>query len=179
MWDSSQISFRKMQIADIPRVMGWLNQEHVKRWWYGNNDITSAEALREHLPKITGKIPTTAYIIECNSTPAGYIENYLIPSWPEYEQRVDVNELSAGLDMYIGEAAYLHQGLGPLVLRRFLREKVFARSDVASCIVGPEPDNAPAIRAAEKVGFKYLKTIPAVEGEHAEYLMRITPDDLI
>jgi RimJ/RimL family protein N-acetyltransferase len=179
MWDASQISFRKMQIADVRRVMGWLNQEHVKRWWYGDIDVTYAEVYREHVPKLTGKIPTTSYIIGCDSMPVGYIETYLIPSWPDYAQRVDVDELSASLDMFIGEAAYLHQGLGPLVLRKFLREKVFTRGDVISCIVGPEPENAPAIRAAEKVGFTYLKTIPAVEGEHAEYLMRITPDGLI
>jgi RimJ/RimL family protein N-acetyltransferase len=176
MWDAAQISFRKMQIADVRRVMGWLNQEHVRRWWHDLEEATYPAVYREHLPMITGKAPTTPYIIECDSTPVGYIQTYLIPSWPDYAARVAVDELAAGVDLYIGEEAYLHQGLGPLVMRKFLREKVFTRPDVVSCIIGPEPDNAPAIRAYEKVGFTYLKTIPAMGDEHAEYLMRITPD---
>ncbi|MBI4642138.1 MAG: GNAT family N-acetyltransferase [Candidatus Tectomicrobia bacterium] len=81
--------------------------------------------------------------------------------------------------MFIGEADYIHKGLGSSILRTFLREIVFATSDAVSCIIGPEPKNKVAIRAYEKAGFSYLKTIQIPDEEEPEYLMRIERADIL
>ena len=47
-----------------------------------------------------------------------------------------------------------------------------------SCIIDPEPDNKIAIRAYEKAGFRYLKTVQIPTEAHPSYLMRIERADL-
>ena len=50
-------------------------------------------------------------------------------------------------------------------------------TQVDSCIIGPAQNNHAAIRAYEKAGFKYLKTV-SIPGElEPEYLMRIGRED--
>lgn len=56
---------------------------------------------------------------------------------------------------------------------------VFGKTDAESCIVGPEPANQVAIRAYEKAGFRYLKTVEVTEEDQPEYLMRVTRDDFL
>lgn len=50
--------------------------------------------------------------------------------------------------------------------------------DVESCIIDPEPTNKAAIRAYEKAGFKYEKTIQVPTEAEPSYVMRIMPSDL-
>ncbi len=60
-----------------------------------------------------------------------------------------------------------------------MREIVFARSGVAACMVGPEPDNIAAIRAYEKAGMRHLRTVEVRGESEPEYLMGITPEELL
>jgi len=77
------------------------------------------------------------------------------------------------LDLFIGEAAYLHQGLGAETLRIFLQQVVFRQPWAEACIVGPEPCNRAAIRAYEKAGFVYWKTVHIPGEAQPEWLMRV------
>lgn len=60
-----------------------------------------------------------------------------------------------------------------MILGMFLRGIVFASEEIASCIVGPEPENSVAIKCYERTGFRYLKTIRVPNEPEPEYLMRI------
>lgn len=84
-----------------------------------------------------------------------------------------LNENAAGLDLFIGDPNFLHKGLGPEIMKRFLSEIVFARAGVESCVVGPELQNATAIRAYEKAGFNYVHTVQFPNEPDPEYLMHI------
>jgi RimJ/RimL family protein N-acetyltransferase len=119
-------------------------------------------------------------VILLGGAPIGFIQTYLIRDHPEYAQAVQVGEGAAGVDLFIGEESAVHRGLGPQILRRFLHEIVFGGLGASACIIGPQPENASAIRAYEKTGFKHLKTVqsPGSPGEGREYLMRIEPAGL-
>lgn len=82
---------------------------------------------------------------------------------------------AAGLDLFIGEEAYVHRGLGAPTLTPFLREFTFIDPDVPSCVVLPEPENNIAIRAYEKAGFRHVKTIQVPGEPTRRYAMRIGP----
>ncbi len=60
-----------------------------------------------------------------------------------------------------------------------MRTVVFARLDVESCIIGPAMSNASAIRAYEKAGFTYLKTIVVPDEEEPERLLRIWRSEIL
>jgi RimJ/RimL family protein N-acetyltransferase len=153
----------------------WLNAPHVARWWYGD-DASWRGVEEKYVPRIEGRDPVEPYVILHGDESIGYIQTYAISHDEEYSSLVGV-EGSAGVDMFIGEAAYLYRGLGAQILRRFLPEVVFRHESVAVCVIGPEPKNLAAVRAYEKAGFRYFKTIQ-VSGE-PEHLMRIGREEVL
>ncbi len=172
-----EISFRALALSDLPLIHRWRNQPHVLQW-YGQRPLTLEEVLNKHTPRIKGQEPTRCFLILYGTRPIGYIQTYAIRDYPDYAKYVDVQENAAGVDLYIGDAGYIHLGLGPRIIRRFMKAIVFADSAITSVIIGPEPKNHAAIRAYEKAGFRYLKTIQVPGEPEPEYLMRITPAEL-
>ncbi len=168
------IAFRPLTYDDLPMMVRWLNTPHVRQWWQ-DDPRTLEEAIEEYTPQIEGKEPTSAYVILSGERPIGYIQTYRIADYPAYAAALDVEAGAAGVDLFIGEADCVHRGLGAPILRAFLRDVAFAMPGVTCCIIGPAVSNATAIRAYEKAGFRYLKTVAVPDEDEPEYLMRITP----
>jgi aminoglycoside 6'-N-acetyltransferase len=176
--DPAAIGFRRMTMDDLPLMHRWLETPHVLEWWWGGVAPSSEAVAEKYGPRIRGEEPTDPYLILYAGHPIGYSQTYRIRDYPEYAAAVSADEEAAGVDLLIGEADYLHKGLGSHILRRFLRDVVFAPEDIVSCIIGPSEANAIAIRAYEKAGFRYLKSIPSENEPTPEYLMRIARADL-
>ncbi len=170
------IAFRPLQRDDLPLMFRWINTPHVARWWDAAPSLAAVEA--EYLPAIRDPRPAQCYVILRAGAPVGFIQTYLIDDHPAYAAAVQVGPGAAGVDLFIGEAELAHRGLGPRLLRQFVREIVFARGEVTRCVIGPAAANRSAIRAYEKAGFRHLKTV-AVPGEaEPEYLMALTRDEV-
>jgi len=166
-----------LRVEDLPLLHRWLNTDFVNEWWE-RRPYSYEEIVEKYTPRVAGHNPTRSFIAMDRDLPIGYIQSYLIRDYPDYSQSLQVEDGAAGVDLFIGEAAYIHRGLGAPLLRRFLCQIVFTAADVTSCVIGPDVSNKAAIRAYEKAGFRYLKTVQ-VPGESApEYLMRIEPQDL-
>jgi RimJ/RimL family protein N-acetyltransferase len=170
------ISFRPLRYFDLLLLHRWLNTPHVARWWYGD-DTSWHGVQKEYTLYIEGQEPVEPYLILHHDRPIGYIQTYLISHDEEYARLVGV-EHSAGVDMFIGEEEYLYMGLGREILRRFLNEVVFRDEGVRVCVIGPEPKNVAAIRAYEKAGFHYFKTIQVPREPEPEHLMRIGREEV-
>lgn len=172
------VSFRKVESADTALLHLWHNQPHVKRWYDEDLDLSTVESVAEiYASEDQGH--TRGYIILCGQQPIGYIQTYLIRDYPDYGRHLDLDEDAAGVDLFIGDADYVHKGLGPRILRRFLADIVFASPGITSCVVGPEPGNKAAIRAYEKAGFRYLRTVQIPGEPEPEALMRITAEEFL
>lgn len=172
--DPTGISFRELRLSDLDLMHRWLNAPHVRRWWY--DEGTSRREIEEaYLPLIEGRDAAKPFVILHEDRPIGYIQSYAISTENDeaYANLVDV-ENSAGVDLFIGEAGYLHRGLGRHVIRRFLSEHVFSDPEIEACVIGPEPKNTAAIRAYEKAGFRFFKTIQVPGEPGPEYLMKLT-----
>lgn len=173
--DPRGISFRAMLSSDLDLMHRWLNAPHVRRWWYAEG--TSYAEIEEHyLPAIEGRDSAKPFVILHENKPIGYIQSYPISADEEYAGLVDVED-SAGVDVFIGEAEYLHRGLGRHIIRRFLSEHVFSDPEIEVCVIGPEPENIAGIRAYEKAGFRFFKTIQVPGEPEPEYLMKLTTED--
>ena len=170
-----EISFRRLRTPDLVLMHRWLNAPHVVRWWHSEG--TSYRAVEEeYLPYIEGREPVGPYLILHGDRPIGYVQAYLVSHDEEYARLVDVVS-SAGVDLFIGEEEFLHRGLGSHLLRRFLAQKVFSDPGVEVCVIGPEPKNAAAIRAYEKAGFRFFKTIQVPGEPEPEHLMKMTREE--
>jgi RimJ/RimL family protein N-acetyltransferase len=172
--DPRGISFRRLRASDLDLMHRWLNAPHVRRWWYAEGS-SYAEIEEHYLPAIEGREATKPFVILHRGEPIGYVQSYLISAEDDetYSSLVDVED-SAGVDLFIGEAEYLYRGLGQHVIRRFLSEHVLSEPGIAVCVIGPEPKNIAAIRAYEKAGFRFFKTIQVPGEPEPEYLMKLT-----
>ena len=172
--DPRGISFRRLRASDLGLMHRWLNMAHVRRWWYAEG--TSYAEIEEHyLPAIEGREATKLFLILYEGEPIGFIQSYRISTEDDeaYAGLVDVED-SAGVDLFIGDPEYLYRGLGRHAIRRFLSEHVFIDPGVEVCVIGPEPKNVAAIRAYEKAGFRFFKTIQVPGEPEPEYLMRLS-----
>jgi len=174
-----RFTFRPLQRDDMSLMHRWLYVPHVAEWWWTDQEPTAEDLEEKYLPRIHGEDPTDCYVIVEDGRDIGYIQSYVIANHPEYAELVDVEERAAGIDLFIGEPDRVHRGLGPPLLRQFLRDVVFANYDVESCIIGPSVKNTSAIRAYEKAGFSFFKTINVPDEDDPEYLLRIWREELL
>lgn len=165
------ISFRRLRREEIPLIHRWLLTPHVARWWY--EDVGTFEEVEATFSAcVEGREPVEPYLILHGDSPIGYIQTYRVADDEEYEKHIGI-EGASGVDLFIGEKDFLYKGLGAEIIIRFLEHVVFADESVEACIIDPEPTNETAIRAYEKVGFEYVKTI-RVPTEPAEgYIMKL------
>jgi aminoglycoside 6'-N-acetyltransferase len=171
--DPRGITFRELREPDLPLMHRWLNAPHVRRWWYAEG--SSYKEIEEHyLPGIEARDATKLFLILYENSPIGFVQSYRISAEDDetYAALVDVAN-SAGVDLFIGEPEYLYRGLGSHVIRRFLSEHVFSDPEIEACVIGPEPKNAAAIRAYEKSGFRFFKSIQVPGEPEPEYLMKL------
>ncbi|HEY3316401.1 MAG TPA: GNAT family N-acetyltransferase [Bacillota bacterium] len=162
-----------MALEDLPLLHGWINSDGIRQIWNQGAARSLDEITAKYGPRISGQVPTDPYLILLNGTPIGYIQTYLWRDHPSYAVHLKLTEEAASLDLFIGEERWRGRGLGPVVLNRFLKEGVFARPGVVSCVITPEEGNTAAIRAYEKAGFRHLRTVDIPGEPGPVHLMRI------
>jgi aminoglycoside 6'-N-acetyltransferase len=156
---------------DLEMMHRWLNAPHVVKWWGAGPTMESV--VEKYRARIEGSEPTRPFLVLYGGVPIGYIQSYRMSSYPVYEQAVGADPDAAGVDLFIGVEEYLNRGIGTALLAEFVRSVVFSESGIESCYIGPAVGNRAAIRAYEKVGFRYIKTVQVPGEPEPEYLMRI------
>lgn len=175
---AGNISFKSLYESDFPLIHKWLNIDFVTKW-YEKRKFTYDDVERKYGNYLKPEVPTQSFIIEYDTKPIGYVQTYRIYDYPAYAACIEMDEKTAGMDLFIGEKDFIGKGLGRDIVQKFLKDIVFRKETIDKVIVGLEPDNKAAIRVYEKAGFKYLKTVQ-IEGEkEPEYIMviRKRPED--
>lgn len=170
---SENISFRKMQMTDLPLMQKWLNLPYVHEWFEKDKENTLEGITRRYGPKIKGEKPTDCYLILYENKPVAYIQSYKVNDWPELGDYLGYDDHTASVDLFVGDSDFTGKGFGSLMLRKFLKDILFANPEIATCVIGPEPKNTRAIKSYEKVGFKYAKTVQVPNDPDLLYLMEL------
>lgn len=170
-------TFAPLTAQDLPLLLGWLNAAHVRRWFGGG---TSAEKVAaEYGAMVSGEVPITAYIASLAGQPIAMIAWMRVSDLPELQQLYEIADPDvANCDMLIGEPTAVHRGLGAALVRQFLAQVVFADPRISACVLDPVPDNAVAIRAYEKAGFRFLRALPDDGEGNGLYLMELRRSEL-
>lgn len=169
-------SFRAVTPADLGLILRWYREPHVLEWYSFDEPQTLAGIEAKFANIFSGEDAVYAYFMLIDEIAIGYIQAYWIGDEDEYAQALQMDPRSVGVDLFIGEPEYVHKGLGSVILTDFVRQIVFDKMGAEYCVIGPEVGNRIAIRAYEKAGFRFLKTVD-VPGERApEYLMICEPD---
>ena len=171
------IAFRRLASDDLQQVFLWLIRPHVSRG-YASAPSSFMETVAKFGPRTRDDNVVRAFIVNVDGRDAGYIQAYDVASFPDYADRVGSEPATWCLDLFIGEADFLHRGVGARVIDRFVREIVFP-AGARACIAGPGEGNLAAVRAFEKAGFRRWKLLPTGEGEPELVLRRDRdPDDI-
>lgn len=147
------VGFRAMTRADLPDVVRWVAEPHVRRWW-DTEAVDLASAEKHYGPGIDGDEPTRHWVVELNGRSAGFLQDYLVGDHPEYAL-LSAQPEAVGFDYAIGEATWTGSGLGTRVLWEYLRDVVRPHyPDASTYFAAPDHRNAASLRVLDKLGFK-------------------------
>lgn len=159
--DTASWSFRPLVATDLPMLHEWLRRPHVAQWWPAPASYADVVTeFREHLdPQFT----TRGYIALLRGAPAGFIQSYQVMGsgdgwWPD-----ETDPGARGIDQFLADGDRLGQGLGTAMIRAFVAA-LFADPTVTRIQLDPAPDNARAIRAYEKAGFRAIREVDTPDG---------------
>ena len=161
------IGFRPLTAGDYPLLCRWLNAPHIREWW-GDPD----EELGFIRDMVEGRDTTRPYIIELDGAPVGYIQvwflgHYQNATWIEENPWLAELPLDAvGVDLSLGDPAWLSRGVGSEALGAFVRR--LREEGHETIIIDPDPANTRAVRAYAKAGFR---PVPHLEGRTQDTLI--------
>ena len=174
-FDSGSIAFRRLQESELSLMLEWLNDPYIEQVYLSGRKTTMKEVTGKYMPRVEGRDPTSPYLILYDGKPVGYIQSYMWSDYPEFSRFLKKEERNAsGLDVFIGENSFRGRGFGPMMLKRFLKEVVFARYNTDNCLVTPLMDNKIAIRAYEKAGFRKVRLLDHPDEQSTLCLMNIS-----
>lgn len=171
--DPMPLTFRPLTLADLPLLQGWFAQPHVAHWYRHEATLSYDGVVAKYAPRIHGREPVRAFIIAYGTHPIGYIHVYMLRDYPTYTAYIDSDDGTAGVDLFIGDPAYVNQGLGAPLLARFLHAIVFAAPAVTGSLIDPAVANVRAIRCYEKAGYRHLTTLDQNAHAAPVYLMYV------
>jgi aminoglycoside 6'-N-acetyltransferase len=150
----TSVELRPMRRADLPLLLHWLGQPHVREWWRDEpTDLAGVEAV--YGACIDGDDPTELFVIESADGPIGMMQRYLFadePQWTAvFDEILDVTE-AAGIDYLIGEPDAIGRGLGSAAIAAFVA-RIFDWRPVRSIVVTVQQANPGSWRILEKAGF--------------------------
>jgi aminoglycoside 6'-N-acetyltransferase len=152
---TARYSFRPLAEAELPLVAGWLAEPHVARWW-GESD-----GALDEIRQAMAEPATSPYLILIDGEPVGYIQSYDIHAEGDHPY-ADQPAGTIGIDISIGVPELVGRGHGPRIIDAFVAG-VFANG-APRVVIDPDPDNAQAIRAYAKVGFRPLDRRTSIYG---------------
>jgi|KBSSwiStaDraftv2_1062776.scaffolds.fasta_scaffold614562_2 aminoglycoside 6'-N-acetyltransferase len=146
--------FRPMSAGDLPLVREWLALPHVTEWW-GDPD--------EQFGLVSGDMTEPAmdqYIVDIDNTPLGYLQCYRLTDWNTgFGPQPDGTR---GIDQMIGVPDMIGRGHGSAFIRVFIEDLL--TTGTPRVVTDPDPDNARAIKAYEKAGFRKDHLVDTPDG---------------
>jgi aminoglycoside 6'-N-acetyltransferase len=146
-----ELTFRPLTKSEFPLLQRWLSEEHVDQWWHQSLDVAGVK--NKYGPMVERIEPTYVFIIEYDNQPIGFVQWYRWSDYPEHAAQLRAKPGAAGIDLAIGEPGMIGLGLGPLTIREFIKQVVFADDRILTVIVDIDLRNLRSLRAFEKAGF--------------------------
>jgi len=165
------ITFRQLGRSDFPLLQEWLSAPHVKAWWHDSLDLPGVEA--QYGPRVDGVEPTHVFVMEFAGRPFGLIQWYVWSDYPRHAAQLKAELTAAGIDLAIGKLPMIGLGLGPLAIREFVTQIVFADPGVTAVVTDPEEGNVRSLRAFRKAGFMPAQQVQLVGENFKRQVVRL------
>ncbi|MEX0429187.1 GNAT family N-acetyltransferase [Nocardioides sp. DS6] len=146
------VALRPMTPGDLPSLVRWLSQEHVRRWFGVDGPPTPERVADRYAADIAGETATTMWVVETNGRSVGFCQDYRVGDYPDYALLTPDPE-AIGVDYAIGEPAFVGRGLGTRMLWTWLLGVEARYPGARTCFAAPDHRNAASLRVLDKVGF--------------------------
>ncbi|MEM7495820.1 MAG: GNAT family N-acetyltransferase [Myxococcota bacterium] len=155
-----RIHFAPLQREHFSLLQGWLNAPHANAAYGEGRRWTDRDVTDKYSPLVGECTPgVAAFVVQSRDQCIGYIQRYVLARHQPTATQEQLRRLyqhidqatSVGLDLLIGEQAWVGKGFGSAILRQFLGRHVWPRWKTA--VVDPDRSHAHAIRAYTKAGF--------------------------
>lgn len=159
---NEDIRIRSMTDSDYTIMLKWLTDDRVLEFYDGRDSNYSLSSIKAHYSE---KWDTIFYrvILEYKGISIGYGQIYELSDemYKEYNYPKTSKTVFA-TDQFIGEPEYWNKGIGTKYIKTILN---FPRTkhNADAVILDPHKNNARAIRAYEKAGFKIIAELPEHE----------------
>lgn len=158
------IYFEPVRDDHLPMLFEWLSRPHMREWW---GDPEKELGLIRDM--VEGRDTTRPFIFLVDGEPTGYIQYWFVgdhqdPPWTEEEPWLkELPSDAIGIDLSIGDADKLSEGIGSSVLRRFVQ--TLLEQGYRRIIIDPDPENVRAVRAYKKAGFTPVREYAGAGGK--------------
>lgn len=154
------IHFKPLDESYFGLMLRWFNKSHVQAF-YSLRTWTYEEVCQKLEPYVRGEKQISGFIVYLGDCPIGYIQSCPIKDhpWENQDLSEEIIQRAAGFDLFIGEEAYLNQGLGKQIIEHFLEEHIWPKYQY--CFVDPDIRNEASMRLFQKCGFIEHKQIEA------------------
>ena len=161
--DADDLLIRRLRDdpSDYELIVRWRNEPHVREWWDPDDPpMTLASAIEEYRADTREGSPATACILERGNEPIGFLQFFRWSDEPSDAEvlGISLEEDAWGLDLFIGEPSHVGSGVGPRVIDLLCRFLFEERSASSVALVAAQ-DNARALRAYEKAGFRRVQAV--------------------
>ncbi len=156
------IEFQPVSDAHLPKLLDWLKEPHVRRWW--------GEPEREIELIRTGRSSGEAegYMVHVEGEPVGYVQAWSPGNFDEEDWQKKQPAGTLGVDVFVGDPATTGRGLGPAIVRAFCIKLLGEGAE--RIVIDPDVANVRAVRAYRKAGFLPVGEYRSSDG--ATLLMR-------
>ena len=134
--------FRKVTMGDLPMLLEWQAQPHVRAWWDSDESYDQEEISDPRVSR---------YIVSVDGRPFAYMQDYSVHGWAEHHF-AHLPKGARGIDQYIGDPKMIGVGHGTA----FIGARMGALYDSGAPVIAtdPHPDNERAIAVYKKLGFE-------------------------
>lgn len=141
--------------ADFELLHRWLSEPHVRAWWDPDRPLPTYQSVVDEYREFTGDASaTTGCVIVVGARPIGYTQFYQWTDDAEYLATVGVTlpDSAWGLDLFIGETAWLGRGYGKRAVALICSYLVSSRG-ASEVVLITATDNRRAQHVYSSVGF--------------------------
>jgi aminoglycoside 6'-N-acetyltransferase len=147
--------FRAMSVEDLPTVRRWLAVPHVRQWWGDPEKQFGLVSEDMDHPSMQ------QFIVAASGRPFAYLQCYDPAAWPDNGFGTQPDG-ARGIDQFIGEPDMVGRGHGSALIRAFVADVL--QRGAPRVITDPDPQNARAIRAYKKAGFREDRLVDTPDG---------------
>lgn len=143
----NNLIIRYLRQSDQYLLAQWLSDPSVLEYYEERDNLFDLERVNQKFYRKNDN--NQRCIIEYDGIPIGYMQFYRVDAKGDY----DANEVTYGMDQFIGETGYWNKGIGTLMISSMVAYLV-GKKQADRIIMDPQVTNKWALKCYEKCGFK-------------------------